>query len=106
MASVVPVVQSLISLINRNIIAKTKIISDINVGDTIVNVENTFHFLCAYVLFTNSCGRASAQIEWRLVVFSVFASRNTQAQISGKVSARATAEVAVGALFPKKCRNN
>ena len=44
MASVVPVAEGIISLIKRNIIAKTDLSRNINAGDSLVFVDNTFHF--------------------------------------------------------------
>lgn len=44
MASMLEVIDGIISLIKKNIIAKTEITSDINTGDITVNVSNSFHF--------------------------------------------------------------
>ena len=41
---VTEVINGLIDLISLNIIAKTGITEDVNIGDTIINVENSFHF--------------------------------------------------------------
>ena len=44
MPNVVQVVEGIIDLIQKNIIAKTNISSDATTGDTIIFVENAFHF--------------------------------------------------------------
>jgi hypothetical protein len=42
---VVEVVDGIIDLIRLNVIAKTDLVSDISVGDTIIEVANSFHFI-------------------------------------------------------------
>lgn len=42
--SVVTLVEGMIDLVNKNIIAKTNLISNVLTGEVMVNVENAFHF--------------------------------------------------------------
>ena len=42
--AIVEIVDGLIDLIKKNIIARTDVTSNIKTGDTIINVENSFHF--------------------------------------------------------------
>ena len=44
MPNVVPVVDAIIDLIRKNIIARTPVTSDVLVGTTTIYVENSFHF--------------------------------------------------------------
>jgi len=44
MASMVQVINGIISLIKRNIIAKTNIRYNVTAGDSYINLDNTFHF--------------------------------------------------------------
>lgn len=39
-----PLVDAVINIIKRNLIAKTNVTSDVTTGDIVVNVENSFHF--------------------------------------------------------------
>ena len=41
---VTDVVESIISLIRRNLIARTNVTSNITTGDTVINVENSFQY--------------------------------------------------------------
>ena len=39
-----PIIDTIIDLINKNLVAQTNVVSNVYTNDTIVNVENSFHF--------------------------------------------------------------
>jgi len=42
--AVTEVIDGIIDLIDKNMIAKTNVASNVTAGDTLVNVENSFHY--------------------------------------------------------------